>query len=79
MIAVLHELIRKDTIVKVEQRHKDAIFDINESLLKATKLTLKLPFPDKQLVLMCDANEHAAGYVLVIEDYSDSNSVSLKK
>ena len=66
--AVLHELIKKDTIFKLEQRHKDVIFDINESLLKATKLSLKLPLPDKQLVIMCDASEHAAGYVLLIED-----------
>ena len=77
--AVLHELIKKDTIFKLEQRHKDVIFDINESLLKATKLSLKLPLPDKQLVIMCDASEHAAGYVLLIEDYSDSQSGSLKK
>ena len=77
--AVLHELIKKDTIFTVEQRHKDVIFDINESLLKATKLSLKLPLPDKQLVIMCDASEHAAGYVLLIEDYSEPQSGSLKK
>ena len=28
--------------------------------------------PDRQLVIMCDASEHAAGYVLLIEDYADS-------
>ena len=67
---VLHELITKDTIFKLEQRHKDVIFEINESLLKATDLSLKLPLPDKQFVFMCDASEHAAGYVLLIEDYS---------
>ena len=77
--AVLHELIKKDTTFKLEQRHKDVIFDINESLLKATKLSLKLPLPEKQLVIMCDASEHAAGYVLLIEDYSETQSGSLKK
>ena len=59
--AVLHELIRKHTIFKIEQRHKDEIFDITESLLEATKLSLKLPLPDNQLVIICDASEHAAG------------------
>ena len=34
-------------------------------------MSLKLPLPDKQLVIMCDASEHAAGYVLLIEDYAD--------
>ena len=77
--AVLHEIIKKDTIFKLGQRHKDVIFDINESLLKATKLSLKLPLQDKQLVIMCDASEHAAGYVLLIEDYSETQSGSLKK
>ena len=76
--AVLHKLTKKDTILKLEQRHKDVIFDINESLLKATKLSLKLP-PGKQLVIMCDASEHAAGYVRLIEDYSETQSGSLKK
>ena len=77
--AVLHELIKKDTLFKLEQRHKDVIFDINESLLEATKLSLKLPLPDKQLVIMCDASEHAAGYVVLIEDYSETQSGSFKK
>ena len=69
--AVLHELIKKDTTFKIEQRHKDVMFEINESLLKATKLSLKLPLSDKQLVILCDASQHAAGYVLLLEDYSE--------
>ena len=77
--AVLHELIKKYTTFQLEQRHKDVIFEINEGLLKATKRALKLPLPDKQLVIMCDASEHAAGYVLLIEDYSEPQSGSLKK
>ena len=77
--AVLQELIKKDTIFNLEQRHKDVIFEINESLLNATKLSLKLPLPEKQLVIMYDASEHAAGYVLLIEDYSEPQSGSLKK
>ena len=77
--AVLHEFFKKDTFFKLEQRHKDGIFEINESLLNATKLSLKSPLPDKQLVIMCDASEHAAGYVLLIEDYTETQSGSLKK
>ena len=34
-------------------------------------MSLKLPLADKQLVIMCDASEHAAGYVLLIEGYAD--------
>ena len=54
------------------------IFEINEGLLNATKLALKLALPDKQLLIMCDASEHAAGYVLLIEDYSEQSG-RLKK
>ena len=70
----LHELIKKDVPFKLSQQHKDAIFEINESLLKATKVSLKLPLPDKQLVIMCDASEHAANYVFLIGDYADPSA-----
>ena len=70
----LQELIKKDVPFKLNEQHKDAIFEINESLLKATKVSPKLPLPDKQLVIMCDASEHAAGYVLLIEDYADPSA-----
>ena len=76
--AILHTLIKKDVPFKLEQSHKDTIFEINEALLKATKLSLKLPLPEKQLVIMCDASEHAAGYVLLIEDYTEEQSGNLK-
>ena len=70
----LQELIKEDVPFKLSLQHKDAIFEINESLLKATKVSLKLPLPDKQLVILCDASEHAAGYVLLIEDYADPSA-----
>ena len=80
-ISVVREYL--DPLVKADRCaqyvDKDVIFDINESLLKATKLSLKLPLPDKQLIIMCDASEHAAGYVLLTEDYSETQSGSLKK
>ena len=70
----LQELIKKNVPFKLNQQHKDAIFELNKSLLKATKVSLKLPLPDKQLVIICDASEHAAGYVLLIEDYADPSA-----
>ena len=58
----------------MNQQHENAMFEINESLLKATEVSLKIPLLDKQLVIMCDASEHAAGYVLLIEDYADPSA-----
>ena len=69
----LYKLLQKDVKFQLAQVHKDAIFDINENLANAAKLSLRLPLPDKQLVIMCDASEHAAGYVLLIEDYTETN------
>ena len=40
----------KDVPFKIEQQQKDAIFEINENFFEATKVTLKSPSPDKQLV-----------------------------
>ena len=69
----LYKLLQKDVKFTLTQVHKDAIFDINQNLARAAKLSLRLPLPDKQLVIMCDASEHAAGYVLLIEDYTEAN------
>ena len=69
----LQELSKKEVRFELEQQHKDAIFEIIESL-KATKVSLKLSLPDKSLVITCDASEHAAGYVLLIEDYADPSA-----
>ena len=69
----LYKLLQKDVKYELTQIHKDAIFDINENLANAAKMSLRLPLPDKQLVIMCDASEHAAGYVLLMEDYTETN------
>ena len=69
----LYKLLQKDVRYELTQVHKDAIFDINENLANTAKMSLRLPLPDKQLVNMCDASEHAAGYVLLIEDYTETN------
>ena len=74
----LYQLLQQNVKYELTQVHKDAIFDINENLANAAKMSLRLPLPDKQLVIMCNASEHAAGYVLLIEDYTDSDVVPMK-
>ena len=70
----LYKLLQKDVPFKSTPQHKDIHFDINENLAKDAKLLLRLPLPDKQLVIMCDASAHAAGYVLLIEDNVEINN-----
>ena len=67
------QILQKDVKFELTQVHKDAMFDINENLANAAKMSLRLPLPDKQLVIMCDASEDAAGYVLLIKDYTETN------
>ena len=47
--------------------------------MKASELSLKLSLPEKQIVAMCDGGEHAAGYVLLIEDYTDEETRETRK
>ena len=51
---------------------KDSIFEINENLAKPANMTLRLPSPEKQLVIMCYTYEHAAGKVRLTEPYTDT-------
>ena len=52
---------------------------MNERLLRTSKLTLKLFQPEKQLVIMCEANEHAVSYVGMIEDYTNEETGETSK
>ena len=74
----LYQLLQKDTKFKLTQVHKHAIFDISENLAKVAKLSLRLLLPDQQLVIMYDASEHAAGYVLLFEDYTNQTTAASK-
>ena len=79
-LAPLLLLRRKDVQFKLKQQHKDRVFEINECLLKATELSLKLPFLQKQLVIMCDATERAAGYnVFLFKNYTDDETGKTSK
>ena len=75
----LYKLLQKDVTFNITQVHEECIFDINEILTKAAKLSFRLAtVPDKQLVNMCDASEHAAGYVLLIEVYTEKDGATIR-
>ena len=35
---------------------------------------MRLPLSEKEVAILCDASEHAAGYVLLIDDYTDEET-----
>ena len=41
-------------------------------------MSIRFPLPDKQPVIKSDASKHAAGYVLLIEDYTESDAGAMK-
>ena len=61
-IVPLPLLIRKVVTLELTQQNKDGIFETNECVLKASKMSLKMPLPAKQLVNICAASGHAAGF-----------------
>ena len=63
-----YKLLQKDVKNELTQVHEGVIFDI-KNLANAAKVSLQLPFPDKLLVIMCDA----AGYLLLLKEYTDSD------
>ena len=54
------------------------MFKTDENLAKPANLFLRLPLSEKQLVILCDSSEDAAGCVLLTEDYMDTAEGSLK-
>ena len=68
-----------DVPCKLTQQRKEAITEIFEYLFKASKLSLKLHLPEKQIVIMCDASKHEAGCVLLIEDSIDKETRETNK
>ena len=58
----LYKLPQKDVKFAVTESVRDSIIEIIENVAKSAKLTLQLPLPEEQLVILCDAMEHAVGY-----------------
>ena len=53
--------------------------EINRDLDKCSKLALKQPLPNKQLVLMTDASFKAAGNAILTEDDPNQENSSVEK
>ena len=66
-IAPFHDLIKAEKPIKITNEILDSFTSINKSLDNACCLWLKQPMPNRQYVLMTDANFKNAGYALMIE------------
>ena len=78
-IAPFHELVKADKPIKIKNEIMQTFENINKALDNACGLWLKQLLPNKQYVLMTDANFENAGYALMIEENADEKLTSVKK
>ena len=65
-----YKLTRPGARWKIGLEHYKALKQLKLDLQHATERVLRLPLAGKQFVLMTDASDWAAGYCLLIEDYT---------
>ena len=70
-IASFHDLIKAEKPIKSTNEIMNSFTSINKSLDNACGLWLKQPMPNRQYVLMTDANFKNAGYALMIEENAE--------
>ena len=64
-----YQLLRKGADFEAKETHCIALETVKKDLLEATEMTLRLPKPGLQYVLLCDASYYGSGFVLMVEDY----------
>ena len=74
-----YKLLKKDAIIQTTEEHVKALEVIKKDLMEATNVTLRLPRPGLQYVILCDASYHGAGFVLMVEDYVNETGKKEKK
>ena len=74
-----YHLLKKDRELEVTEEHRKSLATIKQDLLRATEITLRLPKPGLQYVILCDASYHGTGFVLMVEDYVKENNSGEKK
>ena len=73
------KLLRKESTFILTSEHHNSLEKLKDDLKNACSLSLKMAKPNCQFVILCDASFYAAGFVLLIEDYSMPNNTSSGK
>ena len=63
-----YRLLRKDIAFQTNEEHQKSLEVLKHDLIQATEITLRLPKPGLQYVILCDASYHGTGFVLMVED-----------
>ena len=74
-----YKLLKNDTAFLITTDHEEAFSSLIENLIRACNTSLRLPLRDKQFVIITDAGELAAGYALMIDDYTEEDQGEKKR
>ena len=74
-----YKLLKQDVEFRILDEHRKGLEVLKHDLLQATTITLRLPKPDLQYVILCDASCHGTGFVLMVEDYVNTENKSKTK
>ena len=64
-----YRLLREDIAFQTNEEHQKSLEVLKHDLIQATDITLRLPKPRLQYVILCDASYHGTGFVLMVEDF----------
>ena len=75
-----YKLLKKDSVIETTEKHVKALEVIKKDLeVEATNVTLRLPKPGLQYVILCDVSYHGKGFVLMVEDYVNETGKKERK
>ena len=67
-----YRLLKKETDFEINEEHNIMLKKLTQDLQSACEISLRLPMTNRQYVIMADASFYAAGFVLMIEDYTQT-------
>ena len=74
-----YQLLRTTNEFQLTDKHHDNFAQLKQDLTNACQMTLRLPIAEKQYIIMADASFYAAGYVLLIDDYTCDTNTKINK
>ena len=74
-----YRLLRKDIPFQTDDEHHISLEVLKHDLIQVTSITLRLPKPGLQYVILCDASYHGPGFVLMVEDFVKTENKREKK
>ena len=61
-LILFYKLLKKDAVIETTDEHVKALEVIKKGLMEAKNVTLRLPKPGLQYVILCDASYRGAGF-----------------